>query len=115
LKEVQLPYKVDSIVFDPDLWIVAPHENVVHPMYSLNNKVEDFKVYPNPANNMLYIEVSGKIFSLNLFDSTGRLKISKKDLQDSFSLSLGGLPVGDYLLIISTKDGKNLYKKIVKK
>lgn len=92
---------------------------------AVSNFADHLKVYPNPTENMLFIEtveaVAGE-FSYQLLDASGKVVLSQKEQQvngnNKFSLSLASFAAGSYFLIVNqanTNDTKsNMSYKIQK-
>ncbi len=80
-----------------------------------NNEVvfENFKMYPNPVEDMLHISIQNNIIEkLTLVDLNGRVVLDKStNLGD---INLSKVPSGFYLLQIKTENGC-ISKKIIKK
>lgn len=74
------------------------------------NKLESVKIYPNPAKDILNIEVPSHVknFSLEINDTSGKL-ISKHENETSITVSK--LPKGVYLCTVKS-DGEMVTKKI---
>ncbi|MBK7763128.1 MAG: T9SS type A sorting domain-containing protein [Bacteroidetes bacterium] len=73
----------------------------------LNTLSSLIKVYPNPTDNILFIEtpdVLNDAFSYQLIDATGKVVIAQQDAQkistNKFSLNLTALAAGNYYLMI---------------
>lgn len=70
-----------------------------------DNHIASFKIFPNPANNILYIEAKGiqGMVTIRVFDANGRrLKMEKAFLSDNnpYLLNIKNLPKGVYQLMI---------------
>ncbi|NML57228.1 M28 family peptidase [Chryseobacterium cheonjiense] len=78
------------------------------------NKLETVKVYPNPAKDILNIELAKDIknFNLEITDMNGRLIITK---ENETKINVSGLANGAYLATITTKDSKAVRKIIIGK
>lgn len=75
-----------------------------------------FKVFPNPTFGLVNIEgelSADSSFSIQLFDLSGRLLVSEKNLWINSQLDLRHFNRGTYILIIQT-EGKNSVHKIIK-
>ena len=81
------------------------------------NNETTLKVYPNPADDILNIELhSAGISSLTLFDLQGRAVAMARPIQkNTVRLHIGGLRRGVYLLRVIDYSGKNHQAKIVKR
>ena len=77
---------------------------------TLLNNDSDIKVYPNPANDQLYIQSSEKVESISLYNSIGGLI---KTYQSITQISMGHLQPGIYLLTIKSGN-KHQHTKIMK-
>ncbi|MBL7765597.1 MAG: T9SS type A sorting domain-containing protein [Chitinophagaceae bacterium] len=80
---------------------------------TMNDLADQIKVYPNPTDNILFIETLETLnadFSYQLFDATGKVVLSRTEQQkagaNKFSLDLHALAQGSYYLMIR-KPGKD--------
>ena len=73
-----------------------------------------FTIYPNPANEILYLKGNNKLSaSFLLYDITGR-KIMEHAINSGYAeISLSGLSGGLYLYRINTKDGISVNGKLI--
>ena len=79
-------------------------------------------VYPNPTDDLLYIELSGAgIASVALYDLQGRTIYSQNpsnsptEHSPTATMSLRNVPAGVYVLCVTDANGKEYRQKIVKK
>lgn len=84
---------------------------------SVNEPLEQFiKVYPNPVKDRLFIEDSeGIIKSIKIFNNTGKLIKTFSEPTESVHKIDTNFANGIYHIIIETKDGRTINKKIIKK
>jgi hypothetical protein len=78
----------------------------------LQNKI---KVYPNPAQNFITIEINGKSLNnaqLKIYDLLGIVKDKYPLNKNKEQINISQYPAGFYLLGISTKN-KYFYKKLI--
>ncbi|NML23993.1 T9SS type A sorting domain-containing protein [Pseudoflavitalea sp. G-6-1-2] len=82
---------------------------------------ESIKVYPNPVRNNCWVSIQSETaspVSLRLYDSRGALlqgkSINIQPGSNQIPLSLGGLPTGNYVLVITWNDGKVKVVKLEK-
>ena len=62
-------------------------------------------VYPNPANNMLYVRLAKPgTTDLNIFDVTGRMVLHQK-MTESGSIDVKFLPAGSYKVQVLREEG----------
>ena len=63
------------------------------------------KVYPNPANETLYIEKPNSGFAtIRLYDITGRLVMETADSSETTHISVASLPAGIYTVVLNAND-----------
>ena len=74
------------------------------------------KVYPNPADDILYVELSGAgIANITLYDLQGRAVGANHDspLQGIATLNVRNVPAGVYVLRVTDTNGKEYHRKVV--
>ena len=71
----------------------------------------DINVYPNPANDIVFVEGEA-IVSVLLYDLLGN-NLRSMDYNSSKALNVSGLPKGIYILKLTTQDGRFGYKKLI--
>jgi hypothetical protein len=83
-------------------------------MVSLSG-VEDWgvSVYPNPAKDLLYVEVSHASTPLSVTNALGQLIIEEELVQNKKEIDVSKLPNGIYFLKVKYKNGTELNKKFV--
>jgi hypothetical protein len=100
---------IDEIPLGPPLIIsiVSGTEN--------SSEVNDVKIFPNPTDNFVNVQVSNKseFSTLNVYDLNGRLVKQKQLVDDLSIISLEDLPAGIYTMQI-LNDKKIKIFKIVK-
>lgn len=71
-----------------------------------NSSIKYVKPYPNPTNDVLYLN-NTDITTITLTDMSGRQinKINYTRERNRIALSLGNIPVGNYILTTEAKDG----------
>jgi hypothetical protein len=76
------------------------------------NNLENFKVYPNPTSNKLYINSRKAIKKISLFNIVGEKILSFNS--DQKEINISNFSRGIYILKIQFKDHKSLVRKIIK-
>lgn len=76
---------------------------------------KDIVLYPNPAQNNVYIDKVGAGTTLLLKDMTGHTLNSKTLQSQHESLDLSAYPAGNYILELTDKNGGRLVKKVSKR
>ncbi len=72
-------------------------------------------IYPNPANDMVYIQAGNKINELRLTDYTGKVVQQKNVDAETVNVNVSGLSAGIYVIEITMSDGQRLTDKISKR
>ena len=87
-----------------------------NPNNNLSNhktKIDETKIYPNPSNNLIYIDAYGsRSLKASIFDLNGRI-LMKKIIKTQMDIS--ELKRGIYLIELSDEINKTTHKLIVKK
>ncbi len=78
------------------------------------NNLETVKIYPNPAKDLLNVDLPKDVknFSLEISDMNGRLVLNK---QNEAKVNISGLANGVYMATVKTKDPKAVRKIIIGK
>lgn len=119
---------IDQVVVKWPSGIVDTYYNV--PINSVLNTVEGatlsinnnsntvFKVYPNPAKNIVSIQQSSTALSslakAEIYDLNGRL-VLEKDMQNEHTISIEKLATGTYILLLVDSNSNRYTDKIIKK
>ncbi len=73
------------------------------------------KVYPNPANSVLYVESGAELGRVTVFNVIGEVVMDRTGLQDSrVQIDLGGLTPGLYMIRVDNGDGVSMAKVLKK-
>ena len=108
-------FRPDSILFDPDKWIVTKNDTVI--MSVAEYPGTTFSIYPNPATSDLSIVFTGyKFQGAYLYDISGRL-VRKVDTdvsqQGNVSMKMSDIANGIYFIKVIFND-KSVAEKLVK-
>ena len=78
-------------------------------------QIADYKlqIYPNPAKDLLYVEVSHASTPLSVTNALGQLIIEEELVQNKKEIDVSKLPNGIYFLKVKYKNGTELNKKFV--
>ena len=114
LFNVTIPFFADSLIFDPDFWLIS-NNNIITSVNETEHRGQ-WKIFPNPSGEKIRIEFTRLIenCSVKIYDITGRCveEISFEWVKN-ISLNIDHLPDGIYS--ISLLSGKNiLHKKFIK-
>ncbi len=84
------------------------------PSSILKKNEVSLEVFPNPVDDVLNVMFSeqGFLYSLEVYDLTGRLLLEKEETVNSFQLNIGHLPEGVYLIKAKHSDKTEIVKFI---
>jgi len=94
------PHHLPGEVIDSALYNVAY-------VTSVNDRVNDIKIWPVPASDVLNISSSGQFNSLHIYDLQGRLLHSQAVAEYRTNIDLTGFRSGVYSLRLYTRSGKH--------
>ena len=96
-------FKVSEIQIDPDYWLISKTDQVVS--VPINSAGQNIIAFPNPASDMLFIQVPQeiKIKSLGIYTIEGKQLTSFSTRAKQIDVS--GLSAGVYVLKIHTNKG----------
>jgi hypothetical protein len=95
---------------DPSSWI-ASNDIITSDEYP--PAAEMLKIYPNPVKDILRIESSEPIATINLIDIHGRVIKTMQSNNETFDFAVSQLPPGIYFIVIETGQ-KTTTRKIIK-
>jgi len=107
--QIPLTFTPDSLVFDPNLWLISANNRVNGIKYEPH---ETLRVYPNPATSFFYLPVTFSLpIQLTVFDLSGRIIRQCQVIQRS--VPVDDLEAGIYIIALS--NGKTTaYTKLIK-
>lgn len=115
---IQLDNKaVDSIVIDPNNWIMNDGSSRKDETLAISNEVQNtqINIYPTLVSDYLFVSApDSKGQEMKLFDITGHLILQSK-LQNTNNIDLQQLSAGSYNVIVRDAAGKLIFsQKIIK-
>ncbi|MBT6685934.1 MAG: T9SS type A sorting domain-containing protein [Bacteroidetes bacterium] len=110
-----LNFAIDSIVFDPERWIITGECSIIN---SINEKeFPTFSIYPNPASDKIFI---GNVFKgskteISIYSNNGKKLFSNslKSLYRFLELDVSDLSAGIYFVEIKTNNTSLTEKLII--
>ena len=76
-----------------------------------NNTFSSLEIYPNPANEYIFVKTENPVQSYILFDVSGR--IIRSDKMNENKISIFDLPDGIYIAEFYLENGSTVKKKFV--
>lgn len=120
---VELPYKVYSAEFDPDLWLLSRYNSVFRTTTTGNPvpQVPEVSIIPNPATggrvNLVLTALQGTEARLWLQSPEGKTLLSRTYTlhsgKNEISIESGFLPAGVYWLNVQTTGGIRTEKVVI--
>ncbi len=108
--------QVDSVIFDPDHWILAQN-NVMNAPIGISKTVKgkDFIIYPNPAKDIVCIQFNESTLEkkdIKILDASGRIILHKITDKSNLQLDISFMTKGIYFMQICTDKGTSIRKLI---
>lgn len=100
------PFSIDSVKFDPDLWLIATLDYISLGISSVNQQA--INVYPNPANDYLEVSIADRwVEEVSIFNISGQEVYLKPFSQsnEKFKIDISQLQKGIYILKVKTGSG----------
>jgi hypothetical protein len=93
-------------------WVFYAFKNIIdEDLSSFNYSAQEFDIYPNPTDGMLYLEHSTDILKLILLDNLGRpVLIKEGNFGPNWNLDLGGQSSGVYYLKVVGENASSTAK-----
>jgi hypothetical protein len=103
-----------SIYFDYNFPIITnTATTTVALLANVDFAFEDyFKIYPNPANDILNIETKKtiEVTSINIYNTLGQIVLVIPNAQQTKSVDVSGLKTGNYFVKINSDKGSSSVK-----
>ncbi len=77
-----------------------------------NSVSKTIKMYPNPVEDILYIENAADASSIDIFDMSGKLMMSVSNLNNNMSVDVSGLSNGIYVVRTYQEEGVQTFKLV---
>lgn len=110
---INLPFKIESVTVDPDLWLISANNNTVVSTYDLLDPAIALDVFPNPVADQLMwsIPAGWSIEAVSIINTSGAIVQSVQG--NIHTLATTALPSGLYTFQVQTDRGI-VVKKFVK-
>lgn len=111
---IPLNFKIDSVVFDPDISILSKNNSVVQSIQELNFE-NDLTVYPNPADETVNIYLNFNLnkslpYTLQMYNEVGQAVFNKPIKEKLSSFSTKAYAAGIYILEILNENNEAVYR-----
>lgn len=104
---VNVPFTIDSVFFDPDLWILSANSTVLS-IDELGATDNGYVIYPNPSRNVfnLWVPKTKKINTLKMYDLMGKEVTPTiiKKANNFYQIQTQSLAKGNYIVEILIND-----------
>lgn len=112
--EIEGPSWIDSVVFDPDLWILSAKNTVrkTEIVSNIENQL-NVSVYPNPANEVLTIRAESG-FDFQVYDFQGKLVVRSKESSGQANINISEWNPGLYSIKIQGMNGKSTVRSFAR-
>ena len=113
--KIYVPYKVVSLVADPNKWVLKKVNSVTQGISENNNSDIFISCVPNPFNDNVLIQFYDNAYNhkIELTDITGNILYQSQIHENLFNLNTQNIAKGVYLLKID--NGNNIFiKKLIK-
>jgi len=102
-----IPFTIDSVFFDPELWILSANPTVLS-VDELENSENQFIIYPNPSasNVNIWVSKTKKVNAIKMYDALGRdvtPSITKKS-NNFYELQTQTFAKGNYIIELQIND-----------
>ncbi len=110
--------RISRVIVLAQLRVDEQEEILKEDVYSEVIRNMEIRIYPNPTNGLLKVELSnlpsGQQVNLFLFDLSGKLILEKSKVQEFTEIDISNHPAGNYILKIYIGE-VNTEWKIIKK
>jgi ELWxxDGT repeat protein len=96
--------------YGTEIWVYDPNYIAVKENKNPENSV---KIYPNPADELLNIEVTGVCKKVSIFDLNGIKLFENQQVSNSFQIRTTHLSNGMYLISVELENAKKIVQKII--
>lgn len=113
--KAKISFNVDSVFFDPDLWILS-NQNTIIPNVKELEKDNEFVMYPNPTSSTFFVSTRELINKIIITDVLGKTIIEKNIRSKNFKVDLNPYNLLNGLYFITLySNNKSFKSKIIYK
>src|SRR6056297_49398 len=117
--DIALPFEVEQVEIDPDLWIISADHTVQEVMISqsdLPQLRDGIQISPNPTTNQVTVQSdaqAGTISKIHVMNAAGEELLTVRPNQLRTTVSMSDWPAGLYYFAISIQD-RQFVRPVVK-
>lgn len=102
--QFHLPFEVDTVIFDPDIWLISAENFVTH-VDGQRSRPRSLLIYPNPSRTEIAWQAPSHVqaLDLNVLDARGRKVLQART--GAGRLDISTLVPGPYLLELKGPEG----------
>ena len=104
-------YTLSTPNFGAELGIVFKNNSAIGIVESEN---QELNIFPNPANDLLFINLPSSAKQISIVDIYGKLIYSEPALLESHELKISSLASGTYWLKVDLTNGRTALKRFIK-
>jgi hypothetical protein len=104
-------YTLSTPNFGSELGIVFKNNSAIGIVESEN---QELNIFPNPANDLLFINLPSSAKQISIVDIYGKLIYSEPALLDSHELKISSLASGTYWLKVDLTNGRTALERFIK-
>ena len=104
---VDIPFKIDSISFDPTYYLLSGNNTV-----DFNFKQNFIDIFPNPTTDVIQLNSSNLITQVLIFSSDGSIVYESSDEHISSTISLETFAVGTYVVKVTSEINEEVFKVV---
>lgn len=105
--QVEVPFQVNEIIFDRDLWIISAFNTV-----NFSKRSSFLEAYPNPASDVVYLNSSFPILTLRIYDGTGKKILESAPQKMYEAVDISKYASGLYIFSVSNEHNTEEFKII---
>lgn len=112
-----IPFKITWAAFDPQSNIIAKKNNITLNNLELSSDYyQSVSVYPNPANDYVYISAPAIINKVDIYNLTSKTVYNLSEINDiNYLADIAHLSGGTYVISITLEDGQTKKLKLIKR
>ena len=107
---IPMQEKIDSVIFDPDMWLIAK-DTIYNNTGILLAAINELQIFPNPTNDKMNVILPENESSriVQILDLNGKQIINQNLTGNQIIINVSGISSGTYLLKVVTN--RQTYKK----